>query len=234
MIQFLKFPALESATEDGLLAMGGNLSLDSLVSAYAQGIFPWFNEGQPILWWSPDPRLVLYPSELKISKSLSKTINRGVFTITCDTAFAEIVKCCALRGANKPFSAESDTWITQDMATAYNELFAAGYAHSVEVWQGKQLVGGLYGLILGKIFFGESMFSEVSDASKVALVALCKTLVKLDYRAIDCQVTSDHLLSLGAREIPRKRFTEYLRDINFDQPNKEFAKGFITTDLLRV
>ena len=235
MIQYIEFPPLESATDDGMLAMGGDLSLNTLVSAYAQGIFPWFNEEQPILWWSPDPRLVLYPDELKISRSLKKSIKRNNFTISCDTAFSKLVQCCALRGATakRPFSATPETWITKDMANAYNVLFDAGYAHSVEVWQEGELVGGLYGLILGRVFFGESMFSNVSDASKVALVALCKTLSKLGFQVIDCQVSSDHLLSLGAREISRPNFSSYLEHIDLDQPFKELRNHFITADFLK-
>ena len=168
MVNFVRFPALSNANEDGLLAMGGDLSVDTLVSAYSQGIFPWFNNDQPILWWSPDPRLVLYPDQLVVSKSLAKLIRQQRFEVTCDQAFQQVVRCCAIRGAENPISTSyvdgltidnlSDTWITQSMHDAYCELFVTGYAHSIEVWQKtagqRRLVGGLYGVVLGKVFFG--------------------------------------------------------------------------------
>lgn len=242
MINFVRFPALSNANEDGLLAMGGDLSVDTLVSAYSQGIFPWFNDDQPILWWSPDPRLVLYPDELKVSKSLAKLIRQQRFEISCDQAFERVVRCCALRGADKPMQTSvaddpaavgpTDTWITQSMHDAYSQLFAQGYAHSIEVWQGpieqRCLVGGLYGVVLGKVFFGESMFSEVSNASKIALFALCQWLQKLQFEVIDCQVASEHLLSLGAREIPQDEFLTHLKSIDISDAAKYFCDNFET------
>lgn len=226
MINFQPFPELSNADEDGLLAMGGDLSVSTLVSAYAQGIFPWFNEGQPILWWSPDPRLVLYPDQLKVSRSLKKSI-RNKFTVSCNKAFTDVINGCALRGQanSKPIENEA-TWITEDMHRAYVELFAKGYAHSIEVWLDDRLVGGLYGVSLGNVFFGESMFSSERDASKVALTYLCQHMKNLNHQLIDCQVASEHLFSLGAIEISRNDFLETLVDINIESPNKDFANEF--------
>jgi leucyl/phenylalanyl-tRNA--protein transferase len=233
MINYVTFPALGNASEDGLLAMGGNLSVDTLVSAYSQGIFPWFNDDQPILWWSPNPRMVLYPGELRISRSLRKVLKQQRFSITCDQAFNEVIQCCAQRGSDKvPVNKSTETWITNEMLVAYQKLFERGYAHSIEVWQGPadqaSLVGGLYGVVLGKVFFGESMFSSTSNASKVALVCLCNWLKQLDFRVIDCQVASEHLFSLGARKIPREKFIEHLQGIDISQTSAEFAQGFKT------
>jgi len=226
-IIFQPFPAVGNATADGLLAMGGELNLNSLVSAYSQGIFPWFNKDQPILWWSPNPRMVLFPEEVKISRSLGKKIRQNKFTVSCNTCFAEVINACALRGEQNPLVPTSNTWITDDMETAYNELHVQGYAHSIEVWLNERLVGGLYGIALGKVFFGESMFSRVSDASKVALVSLCSALQRLGYTIIDCQVASDHLLTLGAREIPRTEFMQHLEDIDIQQKNTFFSRAFV-------
>ncbi|MEM7360751.1 MAG: leucyl/phenylalanyl-tRNA--protein transferase [Pseudomonadota bacterium] len=226
MVDFVSFPPLSSATEDGLLAMGGELNLNTLVSAYSQGIFPWFNHDQPILWWSPDPRLILYPDEMKVSRSLRKVLRQNRFTVTCDRAFAEVIKGCAIRGSNKPFTPMPETWITDDMHRAYVDLFEHGYAHSIEVWLGNRLVGGLYGVVLGKVFFGESMFSEVSNASKVAMAALCNWLRQRDFAVIDCQVASDHLFTLGAREIPRDDFMQYLQDVEIGQSSHHFGADF--------
>ncbi len=224
MIRYQAFPALDHADEDGLLAMGGDLSVDTLVSAYAQGIFPWFNEGQPILWWSPDPRLVLYPSRIKISKSLKKSL-RAKYQVTCNQAFERVITGCALRGSTPNMIPEA-TWITEQMHSAYMELHKAGYAHSIETWSNGELMGGLYGVSLGKTFFGESMFSRAADASKVALAFLCQHLLNGDFKVIDCQVASDHLFTLGAEEISRKNFVSQLVDINIQQPNKHFARDF--------
>ncbi len=201
------FPPPELAEESGLLAVGGDLSPQRLLAAYAAGIFPWFSEGQPLLWWSPDPRLVLYPERLHRSRSLQKTLRRQRFTVTFDTAFAQVIHACATvqRG--------SGTWITHGMQRAYQRLHALGYAHSVECWstsESPSLVGGLYGVALGGCFFGESMFSHVPDASKVALVALVDRLQTAGCRLIDCQMSTDHLLSLGACEIPRREFLRQL------------------------
>lgn len=207
--QELWFPSPNLALEEpnGLLAFGGDLSAERLLLAYQNGIFPWFNEGEPPLWWSPAPRMVLYPKEIKISRSLRKRINRQEFQITFDRCFAQVIEQCAISR-----QATTGTWITSDMQAAYGELHQQGYAHSVEVWKNEQLVGGLYGLALGGIFFGESMFSKVSDASKVALVKLTQHLQQQGFSLIDCQVYSDHLASLGAREITREIFLQALEE----------------------
>ena len=226
MVNYIRFPDLHNTNEDGLLAMGGDLSLDTLISAYKQGIFPWFNEGQPILWWSPDPRLVLYPDRAKVSRSTAKLIRQQHFQFSCDQAFEQIVKNCALRGSEKPFQAKNRTWITNSMQQAYLALFNAGYAHSIEVWQNNNLVGGLYGVVLGKVFFGESMFSAVSNTSKLALVSLCQHLENLKFNLIDCQVESTHLVSLGAEQIPRSKFLSYLSGIDIEKTSPDFGERF--------
>lgn len=202
------FPSPELADEDGLLAVGGDLSEERLLRAYSMGIFPWYSEEYPILWWSPDPRLILIPEELKISRSLRRTINKGTFTVTFDTAFSAVIKSCS------EVHRESDgsTWLTAEMIKAYTRLHHAGFAHSVESWYEGELAGGLYGVALGGIFFGESMFTRRSDASKVAFVQLVRTLMRWKFRLIDCQVTTEHLMSLGAREIPRSEFMALLRE----------------------
>lgn len=223
MIKYSQFPELSHANEDGLLAMGGNLNTDTLVSAYVQGIFPWFNEDQPILWWSPDPRLVLFPERVRITRSLRKSARNGMFRITCNTAFSETIQGCATRGQT---NAHAATWITSEMRKAYEELHQQSYAHSIEVWREGQLVGGLYGIALGSVFFGESMFSRETDASKIALWALCTWLQKRHYKIIDCQVTNDHLLSLGAEEIPRDKFLSHLNDIDINSPDVAFSTEF--------
>ena len=219
MIDYLAFPSVENSNEDGLLAHGGDLEVSTLVSAYAQGIFPWFNDDQPILWWSPDPRMVLYPENVKISRSLRKTIRQNRFDIRCNTQFERIISNCALRGAPSLEEVTEETWITESVHTAYQQLHAEGYAHSIEVYEDNQLVGGLYGLALGDVFFGESMFSLVSNASKVALSALCAYLGEQNFKVIDCQVSSDHLFSMGAEEITRVDFINYLTDINTNIKN---------------
>lgn len=200
-------PNLALKEPNGLLAFGGDLSPERLLLAYEQGIFPWFNEDEPPLWWSPAPRMVLYPADLKISRSLNKRLKREEFQISFDTCFAQVINQCAISR-----QATTGTWISADIQTAYNQLHQQGYAHSVEVWQDKQLVGGLYGLALGGIFFGESMFSQVSDASKVALVKLSQHLQQQGFSLIDCQVYSDHLASLGAAEISRELFLQTLAE----------------------
>jgi leucyl/phenylalanyl-tRNA--protein transferase len=205
--------------------MGGDLDLSTLVSAYAQGIFPWFNDDQPVLWWSPDPRMVLYPQEIKISRSLRKTITKKHLRVSCNKAFEQVIDACALRGEQNPLLMNEDTWITQDMQNAYQQLHKFGYAHSIEVWQDEELVGGLYGVCLGKVFFGESMFSRISDASKVALVSLAQSLVAQGFSVIDCQVSSDHLFTLGAREIARDEFLKHLQHIDVHQKNLNFESG---------
>ncbi len=201
------FPEVNQALRDpdGLLAIGGDLSEEQLLYAYQRGIFPWFNEGQPILWWSPDPRCILEPNEIKISRSLAKRLRKGQFKITYDTAFNDV-----LEGCSATRKGIDDTWITNDIKLAYVTLFKSGYAHSVECWQDKILVGGLYGIAMGKIFFGESMFSRESDASKVALIHLTRQLEKMNFRLIDCQVHSKHLQTLGAKPIHRDMFIKIL------------------------
>ena len=204
------FPDISLALADpnGLLAAGGGLSPNRLLEAYSRGIFPWFEEGQPVLWWSPDPRMVLFPEDLRVSKSLRKTLNKSLYTVTLDEAFAEVIDCCAQPRGDSP-----GTWITDEMQTAYTQLFEAGHAHSVEVWREGDLVGGLYGVALGQLFFGESMFSFESNASKIALVNLVKQLQEWNYKLIDCQVSSEHLESLGAIEISREQFRLQLHEL---------------------
>ena len=200
-------PHLALKEPNGLLAFGGDLSPERLLCAYQQGIFPWFNEGEPPLWWSPAPRMVLFPAEVRVSRSLKKRLKCGDFTLTMNQCFDRVIHQCArLREAT------TGTWITPEMESAYNQLHQQGYAHSVEAWQQGELVGGLYGLALGKVFFGESMFSTVSDASKACLVYLAQQLQEQDFKLIDCQVYSDHLASMGAREIARDEFLSYLQE----------------------
>lgn len=201
------FPPVRLALRDpdGLLALGGDLSPARLLSAYRQGIFPWYSDDQPILWWSPDPRMCLHPSALKISRSLRKTLRKGEFRMSLDTDFAAVMAGCA-----EPRSASQGTWITAAMVDAYCTLHQMGYAHSVEAWQGNRLVGGLYGVALGRVFFGESMFMRVSDASKVAFAHLVRQLQRWDFELIDCQVYTGHLASLGATPLPRSDFTALL------------------------
>jgi leucyl/phenylalanyl-tRNA--protein transferase len=203
------FPPVESAlTEpDGLLCAGGDLSAARLLEAYRRGIFPWFSEGQPILWWSPDPRTVLYPAELKVSRSLTKTIRNRGYVVTLDRAFGPVMERCA-DAELRP----EGTWISPQMLAAYQHLHGAGYAHSVEAWDGNRLVGGLYGISLGRVFFGESMFSTERDASKVALHGLVRAMLERGDCLIDCQVASSHLESLGARSIPRRQFVRELAE----------------------
>lgn len=201
------FPPLQQALAqpNGLLAAGGGLDPPWLLAAYRQGIFPWFNPGEPILWWSPDPRLVLLPDELRISRSLRKTLRRRHFDIRVDSAFSAVIEACAA-----PRAPGLGTWISAEMRDAYQAMHELGYAHSVETWRDDRLVGGLYGMALGRVFFGESMFSIDSDASKVALVHLVRFLRTRGYVMIDCQMKTAHLMSMGAREIARQLFREVL------------------------
>ena len=201
------FPPLSHALREpnGLLAAGGDLSIERLLEAYRRGIFPWFSDGDPILWWSPDPRMVLFPAELKISRSLAKTLRRNRFRLTADRAFGEVIDAC-----RAPRPGQDGTWITGQMSAAYRRLHEAGHAHSVEAWLDDELAGGLYGVALGRAFFGESMFARVTDASKVALVALVRQLARWRFGLIDCQMNTPHLASLGAREIPREDFARRL------------------------
>ncbi len=202
------FPPLSSALYEpnGLIAVGGCLSSERLINAYQHGVFPWFGEGDPILWWSPDPRLVLFPEKLQISKSLAKTLRQEKFAVTVNQAFDFVIaKCAELR-----VDAEG-TWISDGIKNAYSQLHQEGVAHSFEAWRDGELVGGLYGVALGKIFFGESMFHTVSDASKIAFVHCIQHLKKLNFQLIDCQVHSEHLVSLGAEEISRTEFSRLLK-----------------------
>ncbi len=202
------FPPVESALRrpNGLLCAGGDLSPERLLDAYRHGIFPWFSEGEPILWWSPDPRMVLFPAELKISRSLAKTLRRGCYEVRLDTAFASVIRECS-----QPRPGQDGTWITAEMQQAYVRLHELGHAHSVETWIGGQLAGGLYGMAIGRAFYGESMFSRVSDASKIALAHLARYLERRGFAVIDCQMKTAHLASLGAREIRRR---ELLRGLD--------------------
>ena len=199
------FPPLDAASPEGLLAIGGDLCPDRILSAYRRGIFPWFSGNQPILWWSPNPRAVLLPSQIRISRSLKKNIRNRGFRITTDRAFVDVVKECA-----KDRKQQKGTWITTEMRDAYTALHSRGHAHSVETWQNGKLVGGLYGISIGKAFFGESMFARVTDSSKTALVGLSTLLTTWEYHFIDCQVRSSHLDSLGAKCIPRNQFSKML------------------------
>jgi leucyl/phenylalanyl-tRNA--protein transferase len=203
------FPDPSLAEEDGILAVGGDLSPGRLLQAYELGIFPWFNEGSPILWWSPDPRLVLYPEELHVSSSLARTLRRGTYRVTADTAFGQVIRGCA-RSERK---GQDGTWITDEMIGAYEELHRLGYAHSFEAWSGDTLAGGLYGVSLGGAFFGESMYSDRTDASKVAFVRSIELFRRSGIELVDCQVRTEHLVRLGAREIPRTDFLDRLSDL---------------------
>jgi leucyl/phenylalanyl-tRNA--protein transferase len=203
------FPPLAKAmtSPNGLLCAGGDLSPERIVDAYRRGIFPWFSEGDPILWWSPDPRMVLFPDELKVSRSLRRAVARGTYEIRFDSAFGDVIEACAA-----PRAGQQGTWIVPPMVDAYKRLHKLGFAHSVESWKDGELAGGLYGIALGRVFFGESMFTRAPDASKVALVALVERLRRDDYRVIDCQQATAHLASLGARQIPRKAFAQLLEE----------------------
>jgi leucyl/phenylalanyl-tRNA--protein transferase len=202
--QTLEFPDLDEADESGLLALGGDLSIERLKLAYSKGIFPWYEKGMPILWWSPDPRMVLFPDKMIISHSLKQSIKKQQFTITIDKAFEQVIKNCA----KTPRKGEKGTWITREMKNAYIDLHEAGYAHSAEAWLDGELVGGLYGVAIGKVYFGESMFHHVTNASKVAFYQLVEKLNKWNFKIIDAQVYTNHLESLGGEMIPRG---EYIR-----------------------
>ena len=203
----LIFPSPELAEEDGLLAVGGDLCKERLLLAYSNGIFPWYSDDLPILWWSPDPRLVLFPKDLKVSRSLRQTMGKGTYKVTFDKAFERVIRSCA----DLPRKEGQGTWISEDMIKAYCRLHDAGFAHSVESWAGEELAGGLYGVALGGTFFGESMFAIKKDASKTAFVTLVRKLIEWDCSLIDCQVTTKHLLSMGAREIPRSEFLKIVK-----------------------
>lgn len=193
---------------NGLLAAGGELSASGLLKAYRNGIFPWFNPGEPVLWWSPDPRMVLIPGEFKIFRSLAKVLRKGGYTVRIDTAFEAVMRACAA-----PRIGHHGTWIDEDMIAAYCALHRLGYAHSVEVWMEDNLVGGLYGVSIGRMFYGESMFSRISNASKIALAHLARQLERWQFGMIDCQMNTPHLAALGAREIPRSEFIARLQEL---------------------
>ena len=204
----ITFPHPRQATEDGVLAVGGDLSPERLLFAYSWGIFPWYSEGQPILWWSPDPRFVLFPEKLKVSRSMRPYFNQKKFSVTYDQAFTEVMRQC--QGARR--YQQFGTWITEDMVEAYTHLHELGHAHSVEVWKEEELVGGLYGIAQGRVFFGESMFSKQSNASKFGFIKLVRFLQERGFTLIDCQQETEHLRSLGAEAIPRERFLAMLED----------------------
>ncbi len=210
---------------DGLLAVGGDLSIERLLVAYQRGIFPWYSGDQPILWWSPDPRSVLFPPKLHVSRSLRKTLRKQFFDITFDTAFSEVIHACS-----EPRADRLGTWITDEMQQAYIRLHQAGYAHSVESWLNGELVGGLYGVAIGKVFFGESMFSRVTDASKVAFVFLVRQLQRWQFELLDCQIQTSYLNQFGAELIPRSEFVKLLGQ-HCESPNRKGAWA-IETDLL--
>jgi len=215
----IDFPAPETALDspNGLLAIGGDLSPERLIKAYHQGIFPWFEEPDPILWWSPAPRTILFPAKVHVSRSLKKRIRKKEFEVTYDQCFDQVIKCCA----SAPRQGQHGTWIGEEMISAYNELHIQGVAHSIEVWKDNSLVGGLYGIALGGVFFGESMFSLLPDASKVAFVFLANKLSTDGFGLIDCQVANPHLFTLGAEEIDRNRFMSLLNQ-HINRPVKAF------------
>ncbi len=211
----LIFPPPRFAEPDGLLAVGGDLRCERLLVAYAMGIFPWFSEGDPVLWWSPDPRMILLPEEFHLSRSLRRVLRKHEFNVTVDQAFDEVIRACAEPGG----PGRDSTWITPAMIEAYSELHRTGFAHSVECWQHDRLAGGLYGVSLGGCFFGESMFTRASNASKVAFAALVAQIREWGFTLIDCQVANPHLETLGAREIPRDQFLEHL-DAALESPTR--------------
>lgn len=219
----LQFPAPEYALDDpnGLLAIGGDLSPERILAAYQQGIFPWFNPGDPILWWSPSPRTVIYPDQLHISKSLRKMLRKGIYRVTFDNCFENVMRACAA-----PRTYADGTWISEEIIAGYTTLHRQGFAHSVEVWQENQLVGGLYGMALGRVFFGESMFSRADNASKFGFAHLVRQLRQWSVQLIDCQVANDHLFSLGAVEIPREEFQKML--VNFVNEPSVYSQPWST------
>lgn len=224
----LKFPAIDLALDepDGLLAVGGDLSSDRLIAAYRHGTFPWFEDDQPILWWSPDPRCIIKPCDIHVSRSLRKAFKKPGLSVRADTAFNQVINNCAA-----PRAYTKETWITPEMEMAYNELHERGVAHSIEVWRNDSLVGGLYGIALGKLFFGESMFSLEANASKTAFVALARQLQAWDFALIDCQLPNPHLASMGANCISRQSFKEILQT-NADLPSLAGSWAISWTDLV--
>ncbi len=221
-----QFPPLDQVGPEGLVAAGGSLSPEMLLSAYAQGIFPWYSDEQPILWWSPDPRFVLFPDALHLPRSLSRVLRRDAFEIRCDNAFERVIEAC--KSVPRPW--QDATWITPEMLAAYCRLHEMGYAHSVETYLDGELVGGLYGVSLGAAFFGESMFADVADASKVALVTFVRRLQASGFILIDCQVYTEHLARFGAVNLPRTEFLRLL-DQALDQPTWTGSWAGLFTDL---
>jgi leucyl/phenylalanyl-tRNA---protein transferase len=217
------FPPIEAALRDpnGLLAAGGDLSPQRLLDAYRRGIFPWFSAGDPVLWWSPDPRMVLAPADIRVSRSLRKTLRNKTYQVRYDTAFDEVVRACAA-----PRPGEAGTWITAEIRGAYHHLHRLGYAHSAETWIDDELAGGLYGVAIGRMFYGESMFARVRDASKIALVYLARRLAKSGFGMIDCQMHTEHLATLGALEMPRTEFSQRLKElVDYSHAPGSWAEG---------
>jgi len=211
----LAFPDPRLASAEGLLAVGGDLTPERLLLAYSLGIFPWYGSGEPILWWSPDPRCVIFPGTVHVSRRLARILRQGQFAVTCNRAFDEVITVCAdLRDR------DGGTWLVPEMQRAYRELHRLGYAHSVEVWRHGQLAGGLYGVAIGRFFFGESMFHRATDASKIGLVMLCRHLAERDFELLDCQVPNPHLLRMGAKLLPRSEFLERLFRAGLDLPGR--------------
>ena len=231
MIPWIKtardFPSVESALDEpnGLLCSGGNLDPQTILTAYSRGIFPWYSDGQPVLWWSPNPRMVLFPENFKLAKSLAKTIRSGKFEVRFNTAFADVIAACA-----EPRSPPGGTWILPAMQAAYRKLHDIGFAHSAEAWCDGQLAGGLYGIALGRVFYGESMFARVTDASKVAFAAIVEKLQRDGFALIDCQQETRHLASFGARPIPRKQFTQRLQELITLNADHSPISYWLTTD----
>lgn len=213
-----QFPSADSASEEGLVAVGGEITVNRVLSAYRQGIFPWYSPDQPVLWWSPEPRAMLFPDDIKISRSLKKTLRKNPFRLTADQAFSEVIEACSGPRMQSP---EGGTWITEEMKTTYTRLFQLGYAHSIEVWNNEQLVGGLYGLSLGSAFFGESMYSREPDASKIALVTLADFARINNIDFIDCQLPTEHLSNMGAVNISRKEYLQLLEHALTHEDNTE-------------
>ncbi len=226
----LSFPPAYLADKSGILAIGGDLSPERLLSAYIIGVFPWFNPDEPILWWCPDPRMVLLPSKLKISKSMRPMIRKNEFRVSVNECFKAVMQAC--KETYRPSQGYAGSWISGELIDSFQVLHRLGYAHSVEIWHTNQLVGGLYGIILGKCFFGESMFSTMSNASKLAFVALAKNLERLGFELIDCQVETEHLASLGAENMSRQHFLEILRRYVSSEPFD--LKQHFETDLVKL
>lgn len=227
-----EFPPIEYAFEDGLVAAGGDLSPKRLLNAYQHGLFPWFSKDDPILWWSPNPRMVLYTDQIKISKSLNKTLKKTSLSLTFDCAFEDVMTACSQPRTVLADDPNNDTWIHPEMIEAYVKLHQQGYAHSIECWQDNELVGGLYGVAIGHMFFGESMFSRVRDSSKIALVTLCQQLSRWGFEMIDCQVYSEHLASLGAEEVEQVEFIKTIN--NLCQQESPTGQWTLDSDLAKV